>query len=427
VKSGKYLSYDDAKSYLKEKNLKNRKDFLKYITSNYIENIPKNPSYVYRENWISISDFLSTEKKSNLNQKRLIYSEALCKIHKILENKKINTKKDWIVFYEKNLDLLKDIPKNPQMLYKSNGWKSWSEWLNTEKSKSDKNEILLDEILIHINNNKIRTREEYMILARNKILPTNPISKYKLSKWSDILYKKEVKKRGNYLDFNDAKKITHGLSLKSQKEWYILCKINKIPEFVPKTPNKYYNEWVSWNDWLGHDITTYKKFISYKKAKDYLSEISITSLQEYYDYVIENKIDFLPLQPHSYYGKEYKSIDDFLTLNLSKTPYGEKKIINFLEKNKITYSHQYKFKDCLFINRLIFDFFIPDKNTCIEFDGRQHFEPIEFFGGKKEFENIKIRDGIKNKYCLDNGINMIRISYEDINIIDIILNKKLKV
>ena len=36
---------------------------------------------------------------------------------------------------------------------------------------------------------------------------------------------------------------------------------------------------------------------------------------------------------------------------------------------------------------------------CIEYDGRQHYQPVKDFGGETEFEKIKLRDNIKNEYC----------------------------
>ena len=215
------------------------------------------------------------------------------------------------------------------------------------------------------------------------------------------------------------------MGIKSIKEWYNCCKQNKIPINIPKTPNMYYNdEWVSWNDWLGHNNTTHKNYISYSKAKEYLSNIGISSLQEYYDYVITNQIDFLPLLPISYYKNDYISSDDFLGYS-KKISYGEKKIIDYFSNKNIKYIHQHKFDDCKNINNLIFDFFIEDKNICIEFDGRQHYEPISFFGGEDGYNKRIENDSIKNEYCLYKKIKLVRISYEDINIINMILDKEI--
>ena len=38
---------------------------------------------------------------------------------------------------------------------------------------------------------------------------------------------------------------------------------------------------------------------------------------------------------------------------------------------------------------LSYDFYIPNNNVVIEFQGKQHFEPIEYFGGKEYFEPAK--------------------------------------
>ena len=60
-----------------------------------------------------------------------------------------------------------------------------------------------------------------------------------------------------------------------------------------------------------------------------------------------------------------------------------------------------------------FDFYIEKLNMCIEYDGEQHFMPIKWFGGDEGLENIKIRAGIKNKFCQDNNIKLLRISYKE--------------
>lgn len=62
---------------------------------------------------------------------------------------------------------------------------------------------------------------------------------------------------------------------------------------------------------------------------------------------------------------------------------------------------------------LFFDFFIPEINCCIEYDGIKHFKPIDRFGGIEEFEKVKIKDKIKDEYCRKNNIHLIRINYLD--------------
>ncbi|MDM0587711.1 hypothetical protein QTH25_13120 [Clostridium perfringens] len=105
---------------------------------------------------------------------------------------------------------------------------------------------------------------------------------------------------------------------------------------------------------------------------------------------------------------------------------GEKAIREYLEKNNIIFKQEYKFEDCRYKYVLPFDFYISSKNLCIEFDGRQHFESNDFFGGEKSFKDTKIRDKIKNNYCKDNNIKLIRIPYWELDSIEKILDKEFK-
>ena len=107
------------------------------------------------------------------------------------------------------------------------------------------------------------------------------------------------------------------------------------------------------------------------------------------------------------------------------TSQGEKQILKYLTDCKIAFKHEYKFDDCLDKSRLRFDFYLSDLNICIEYDGIQHFEEVEFFGGKEAFIETQRRDKIKNDYCKDNDIKLIRISYKNKKNIDKILEKEL--
>ena len=96
--------------------------------------------------------------------------------------------------------------------------------------------------------------------------------------------------------------------------------------------------------------------------------------------------------------------------NFSK---GEKEINKILTTNKIEFEIQKKFKDCIYKSPLKFDFYLSKYNTCIEYDGVQHFESVKYFGGDVAFKRTQERDKIKTEYCLKNNIKLIRISYND--------------
>jgi very-short-patch-repair endonuclease len=100
---------------------------------------------------------------------------------------------------------------------------------------------------------------------------------------------------------------------------------------------------------------------------------------------------------------------------------GETKIQNYLDLNNIDYDRQKSFDECKYIKKLQFDFYVQKYNLCIEYDGIQHYKPIEFFGGIKSFEQNQIKDKIKTDYCKNNNIKLLRISYQE-NIQDILDN-----
>jgi very-short-patch-repair endonuclease len=106
---------------------------------------------------------------------------------------------------------------------------------------------------------------------------------------------------------------------------------------------------------------------------------------------------------------------------------GEKIISKYLTQHNIDFIRQEKFDGCVGIKyKLPFDFYLPKYRTVIEFDGIQHHQPVEHFGGVDAYERLKINDKIKNDYCEDNFIELIRIRYDQIDRIYDILNESLR-
>jgi very-short-patch-repair endonuclease len=93
---------------------------------------------------------------------------------------------------------------------------------------------------------------------------------------------------------------------------------------------------------------------------------------------------------------------------------GEIFVTEILDKMGKKYIKQKKFDDCYsnrgkYCKKLPFDFYLPKENICIEYDGRQHSEPVY---GDKQLSIQKIIDNIKNVYCNKVGIKLIRISHK---------------
>lgn len=107
---------------------------------------------------------------------------------------------------------------------------------------------------------------------------------------------------------------------------------------------------------------------------------------------------------------------------------GEEKIRLYIESCEINYKIQYSFDNLIGINGglLKFDFAIFDFNNnllfLIEYDGEFHFEKQYDYDG---FETLQIHDGLKNQYCKDNKIELLRIPYWEFDNIESIIQNQL--
>ena len=98
---------------------------------------------------------------------------------------------------------------------------------------------------------------------------------------------------------------------------------------------------------------------------------------------------------------------------------GEKQIRDFLDKHNIQYKQEFVFKE---LDKKRFDFYLPKNKTVIEFDGKQHFEAVEYFGGTENFRKQQERDKQKDEFCTRNNIKVLRIPYTEQNNINKILS-----
>lgn len=100
---------------------------------------------------------------------------------------------------------------------------------------------------------------------------------------------------------------------------------------------------------------------------------------------------------------------------------GERRISQYLDDKNISYVKEFKIQIDNSDYRT--DFYIPLLNLIIEYNGIQHYQPVEHFGGEEKFTNQQIRDQKINNYCKDNNYSLLIISYLDYDNIEIILER----
>ena len=118
------------------------------------------------------------------------------------------------------------------------------------------------------------------------------------------------------------------------------------------------------------------------------------------------------------YGRHHSKT---ISCGCSTESSGEIKIRQILEKYKVKFKSQYRIKNEQ-DEVMIFDFAILDEKDniikYIEYNGEQHYEPVEIFGGEEAFKKQKIRDARKTEYCQAHGINLQWIPYYEFDSIN---------
>ena len=224
---------------------------------------------------------------------------------------------------------------------------------------------------------------------------------------TDFINKAKKIHNNNY-NYNFANYINHGTKIK------IFC--NQCQQFFQQTPNKHLQGCGCPHCANKSRLTTGNNFI--KLAKNIHKDKYDYSFIEYKRY--DRKIKIFCKKCKQFF---WQTPDKHL--HGCGCPYclfskGEEFIKQWLIEHNVNFIAQKKFKNCKDIRSLPFDFYLSEYNMCIEFQGKQHFEPtyfFQFFKDKNEaikaFNKNQTHDKIKKEYCKNNNIKLIEFLYSD--------------
>lgn len=117
--------------------------------------------------------------------------------------------------------------------------------------------------------------------------------------------------------------------------------------------------------------------------------------------------------PECQFSKGEKRIEEWLNIN------------NFIKGEDYIPQKEFDGLTGLGNSNLSYDFYLPNYNLLIEYQGEQHEKPIDFFGGEKQFKKQQEHDRRKKEYANNNKIKLLPIWYWNYENIESILNKKL--
>lgn len=231
----------------------------------------------------------------------------------------IKTASGWKKYIKENN--ISSIPLNPNKVFKNSGWLSWCSFLDSKflhPSKYKNLFISLEGFKKWLNENNIKNSVEFNTFSNKPdFIPTHPDRFYKNNgwiNWNNILPLAMVTKP-NYLPYEECKLyLKNNFTIKSSMDFRLLCKEQKIPNFIPKKPERVFQDF-SFGDFLstGNISNSNKNFITFEEAKNIIIKHGLKTNKEWRKFIKINKSLKIPTTPDSFYKTNgWISWGDFL-------------------------------------------------------------------------------------------------------------------
>lgn len=205
-------------------------------------------------------------------------------------------------------------------------------------------------------------------------------------------------------------------------------------EYICPQHQEYGSQYITYNNlkqgcgckYCGIERTADSRRLSLDEVKEIFARHDMILLEQEY------KNTSIPLKyickHHEEFGVQYMSLSNAYKQHC---PYcnkikGEDSISHYLLKNKIQFIPQKSYDDLRGLGggKLSYDFYLPNFNLLIEYQGEQHEHPVDAFGGDEQFKVQQEHDKRKREYAYAHGIELLEIWYYDYLEIEKILNNK---
>ncbi len=311
-----WMPFEKARVYAQSLNLLSIADWVNfYKTNNLPQDIPKVPYYVYKNNWKNWGDFLGTGTISSQKMHYLSFVQA--KRFAVLLS--LRSAKEWML-YCKSGKKPSDIPTMANKIYKTQGWKSWGDFLGTNNiSKANAKYLRFELVKKYVRKHKINTAKHWRIHAKMNKLPKN------IPNAINIVYEKSGWKgwkdffgtgTNEYLSYADACVILKRKKIRSANHWREFCNTKDFTLLkIPRSPHLFYKEWKSWGDFLNTMRISDNKIIyrPFKSSKRFVSKLNFKSRTEWIVYCkTGKKPKDIPYGVSRTYKSEWKGWADFL-------------------------------------------------------------------------------------------------------------------
>jgi hypothetical protein len=231
--------------------------------------------------------------------------------------------------------------------------------------------------------------------------------------WTYELVRAEAEKYNSRVEFQ---RNSPSQSYKLASKWGILDELFPVLDYesVKKVAEKYgsYSEFREKSPYE-YRFAVRNKFINnlFPRRKTIDDKFVETIAKEY-----KTKSEFKNAEPGAHKFAYKNNMLDKLFPEKLTTSVGERIVGEFLIKNGINFESEKTFEGC-FVKKngkcfkLRYDFYLPDKNVLIEYDGIGHYKPVDRFGGPEGLSIRRMNDFIKDKFAESQNMKLIRIPY----------------
>ena len=289
-----FLSFKEAREFVRKLKFKSKTEWAEYSSSGKRpDNITSNPRAVYKDEWQGWGDFLGTGNICSRDRVFLSFEEA----REFIRSLKLSGDRGWREYCKPDKKPY-DIPTNPNLIYKDDGWTTWGDWFGTGYVHK-KDFLPFKEAREFARSLKLKNYNEWKAYLKSDKrpdnIPTAPNVIYKDEGWIGIADWLETGRppKGIFLPFDEARKFVRKLKIKSKTEWIKYWEINKKPDNIPLYPYSVYRYkgWTSFGDFLGSGYINCKDriYLSFEEAKKFAISLGLKDQLKWREYCKSGK------------------------------------------------------------------------------------------------------------------------------------------
>jgi superfamily II DNA or RNA helicase len=336
-----YLPFKDARAQVRGLGLNSQKEWNDYCrSSNRNIYIPVNPHETYKnKGWINIADWLGYKNRRNVPW--MPFEKA----KKYVQGLGLKSSVEYKQFWKEN-KLPFNLPAKPDKVYKSEGFKSFPDFLGYNSLSQDW--MPFEKARDFVRKLKLKNTDDWRRYCKSNLrplgIPSNPHTIYKNKGWvsfGDWIGTGTIaSKIITYHSFEEAREFVRSLKLKNQIEWREYRKSDLRPSYIPSNPNVVYKNigWVSLGDWLGNsnEANHLKIYIDFEKAKEFVRSLKLKNQKEWQIYArTDERPKDVPSSPEKVYKSQWKGYGDWLgTMSISNI---KKEFLDFESAKKIIF------------------------------------------------------------------------------------------